>query len=145
MAKNRNVMMLAGANGVSFFLHEALLGYGLVDRVDTVSSTDEAINLIRESEPFSLVVINLGESWEQGMELGFWLKQQPASCPVILITPTEPVGSLPLIGAPFILLPAPLSLDDFIRTVRAALPEKAVSQKRGRSGAWSHKSWSRKP
>jgi hypothetical protein len=30
MAKNRNVVMLAGANGVSFFLHEALLGYGLV-------------------------------------------------------------------------------------------------------------------
>jgi CheY-like chemotaxis protein len=131
MAKEINVVMLAGDNGLSFFLREALLGYGLANRVDAVTSTDEAIDLVEKSEPFCLVIINLGESWEQGIELGFWLKQRPTSCPVILLAPSEPVESLPLIGAPFVLLPSPLSLGDFVTAVRTALQEKAVSQTHG--------------
>ena len=117
---NKNVMILEGNNGLSFFLHESLLGYGLADCVETVHKADEAIDLICESGPFSLVVINLAEAWEQGIHLGFWLKQQAFNCPIILITPQEQHQPVPFLSTPFIVLPASLSLEDFIRTVRSA-------------------------
>jgi len=127
MANIKTALMLAGGNGLSFFLQEALIGYGLVNHVDSVSSAAAAIERIGESEPYSLIIIDLDESWEQGMELGVWLKQETISCPIILITSSSPADPPPSLGAPFIVLPAPITLQDFITTVRAAFQEEVVS------------------
>lgn len=113
-------MILEGSDGQSFFLKETLLAEGLADRVDLVSRAEQAIAVMDHSNPYNLVVINLVEAWEQGMQLGFWLTQKAATCPVILIVPPESSESV-IENAPFMVLSAPLSLHDFTKAVRTAL------------------------
>ena len=116
---NTRVMILEGSNGQSFFLKETLLAEKLAGEVDLVSQADRAIDMIGHSV-YDLVVINLAEAWEQGMQLGFWLSQKPSCCPTILIISTELDRPLPSNGS-FIVLSEPLSLRDFADSVRAVL------------------------
>ncbi len=121
---NTRVIILEGSNGQCFFLKETLLTEGLSNHVDLVSQADQAINLIHNStHPYDLVVINLAEAWEQGVQLGFWLSQKAVSCPVILIVPPETDYPLPL-NTPFCVLSAPLSLHNFAASVRAIFQSK---------------------
>jgi len=114
------VLILEGPNGQSFFFKETLLGEGLVDQVDLVGRADQAIELLREDEPYCLVVINLVEAWEQGMQLGLWLSQQGLECPTILIISPELNRPFPFNGVS-VLLSEPVSLRDFADTVRNIL------------------------
>ncbi len=117
-------VMLEGSNGQSFFLKEILLTEGLANEVDLVSRAEQAIDLIKTTPVYSLIVINLVETWEQGMQLGFWLSQQPIHYPTILIIPAELEHRLPP-HTPFTILSTPLSLQDFTSTVRTALQSKS--------------------
>ena len=116
---NTRVMILRGSNGQSFFFRETLLAKKLADRVDLVSRADQAIELIR-CFIYDLVVINLVEAWEQGIQLSLWLIQHPAICPTILIISLELDRALPSNGS-FIVLTEPLSLRDFAASVRHVL------------------------
>ena len=118
MADTR-VMILKGSNGQSFFFKETLLAEGLADQVDLVSWADQAIEMIRQFI-YDLVVINLVEAWEQGMQLSLWLSQHPSLCPTILIISSKldrPITS----NGSFIILTEPLSLRDFATSVQAVL------------------------
>jgi len=124
---NARVMMLEGSGGLSFFFQETLLEHGLAKQVDRVSQAEQAIRLIKQMEgshPYNLVIIDLVESWEEGMQLGFWLNQHPLSCPIILILPPE-TSAAPLTKAPFVAVSAPFSLNDFTNRVRAVLTAEA--------------------
>jgi len=114
------VLILEGSNGQSFFFKETLLGEGLVDQVDLVGRADQAIELLREDESYCLVVINLVEAWEQGMQLGLWLSQKDLECPTILIISSELERPFPFNGVS-VLLTEPVSLRDFANTVRNIL------------------------
>ncbi len=121
---NTRVIILEGSNGQCFFLKETLLTEGLSQHVDLVSQAEQAISLIYHSTPpYDLVVINLAEAWEQGVQLGFWLSQKNVSYPIILIAPPETDYPLPL-NTPFCILSAPLSLHNFAASVRAILQSK---------------------
>lgn len=117
---DRKVMILEGANGLAFFLQEALLGEGLTDRVDLVNSAQQAIDLIAQVDAYQLIIIDLNGTWEQGMELGFWLNQRPPTSPVIMIVPPD-TSPTRLAKIPFTVLSTPLSLNDFTRNVRQVL------------------------
>jgi DNA-binding NtrC family response regulator len=116
---NTRVMILEGSNGQSFFFKETLLAEGLADQVDLVSWADEAIEMIRQSI-YDLVVINLVEAWEQGMQLSLWLSQHPSLCPTILVISSDLDRPLTSNGS-FIILTEPLSLRDFATSVQAVL------------------------
>jgi DNA-binding response OmpR family regulator len=118
MADTR-VMILKGSNGQSFFFKETLLAEGLADQVDLVSWADEAIEMIRQSI-YDLVVINLVEAWEQGMQLSLWLSQHPSLCPTILVISSDLDRPLTSNGS-FIILTEPLSLRDFAASVQVVL------------------------
>ncbi len=120
---NAREIILEGSDGQCFFLKETLLTEGLSNHVDLISQANQAINLIYHSTPYDLVVINLAEAWEQGVQLGFWLSQKDVSCPVILIVPPETDYPLPL-NTPFCILSAPLSLHNFAASVRAIFQSK---------------------
>lgn len=123
---NRRVMILAGSNGQSFFFREALLAEGLAGQVDLVYRVDQAIGIIiHRSSFYDMVVINLVEAWVQGLELSSWLRRKSVSCPVILISPSESAQSL-VASTPFTVLPAPVSLCDFTKSVRAALQSVSI-------------------
>ncbi|MBV7329972.1 hypothetical protein KFU94_17350 [Chloroflexi bacterium TSY] len=109
-----------GQSGFAFFLQEALLEKRLADQVDLVGRGSEGIEQISKSDSYDLVVINLVDAWEQSIELGFWLSQQPSSCPVILVVAPELSDSLPS-DPRFLVLSAPVSLNDFIKSVRTVL------------------------
>ncbi len=86
------------------------------------------------------MIIDLVESWEEGMQLGFWLNQHPLSCPIILIVPPE-TSAAPLTKAPFIAIPAPVSLDDFttrVRTVLALPKENMEASRSNENGKTPH-------
>lgn len=117
---DRKVMILEGANGLAFFLQEALLGEGLADRVDLVNSAQQAIDLMAQVDSYQLIIIDLNETWDQGMELGFWLNQRPPTSPVIMIAPPD-TSLAQLSKIPFTVLSTPLSLTDFTRNVRQVL------------------------
>ncbi len=117
------VMMLEGSDGFSFFFQETLLGQGVVKQVDRVSQARQAIALIKQSDPYhayDLIIIDLVESWEEGMQLGFWLNQQATACPIILIVPPD-TSTAPLTKARFTTVLAPFSLKDFTDHVRQVL------------------------
>lgn len=114
------VMILEGSNGQSFFFKETLLAEGLAEHVQLVGCADDAIDLLRHGN-YNLVVINLVEAWEEGMQLGFWLSQRSTDCPVILIISPELEQPLPSTNGAFIILTEPLSLRSFAASVRKAL------------------------
>ena len=70
------VLMLEGSNGQAFFLKETLLAEGLADRVDLISRADQTVDVMQPANPYDLVVINLAEAWEQGIQLAICLGQQ---------------------------------------------------------------------
>jgi hypothetical protein len=117
--ENTRVMILEGSNGQSFFFKETLLAKGLADQVDLVSWADEAIEMLGQAI-YDLVVINLVEAWEQGMQLSLWLSQHPSLCPTILVISSELDRPLTSNGS-FIILTEPLSLRDFATNVQAVL------------------------
>ena len=114
------VLILEGPNGQSFFFKETLLGEGLVDQADLVGRADQAIELLTSDEGYCLVVINLVEAWDQGMQLGLWLSQHDLECPTILIISSQFDRPFPFNG-PSVLLSEPVSLRDFASTVRNIL------------------------
>jgi DNA-binding NtrC family response regulator len=117
------VMMLEGSDGFSFFFQETLLEQGVAKQVDRVSLARQAIALIKQSDPYhayDLIIIDLVESWEEGMQLGFWLNQQSSTCPIILIVPPD-TSTAPLTKARFTAVLAPFSLNDFTDQVRQVL------------------------
>ncbi len=116
---NTRVLILEGPNGQSFFLKETLLAEGLADRIHLISQARQAIDLLR-CLPYDLIVINLVEAWEQGLQLSLWLSQYTSACPTILIIPSDLDRPLPANGS-FIILTEPLSLHDFAARARAAL------------------------
>jgi DNA-binding NtrC family response regulator len=114
------VMILEGSNGQPCFFKETLLTQGLADQVDSVNRVDQTIGrLHHHPDTYDLVVINLAEAWEQGIQLGSWFSQQPSSCPVILISPRQ--SSKTLSNTPFVTMPVPVSPYDFVKNVQAAL------------------------
>jgi DNA-binding response OmpR family regulator len=113
-------MILEGPNGQSFFFKETLLAEGLAKRVDLVNRACQAIDLIRDTVVYDLIVINLVEAWEQGMQLGLWLSQQTWSCPTILIISSDLDRPIPSNGASMV-LSEPLSLREFANSVRVVL------------------------
>jgi len=120
------VLILEGPNGQSFFFKETLLGEGLADQVDLVGRADQAIDLLGEDDAYCLVVINLVEAWEQGMQLGLWLSQQDLECPTILIISPELNQPFPF-NEVSVLLSEPISLRDFADTVRNILDPTSES------------------
>ena len=117
------VMMLEGSDGFSFFFQETLLEQGVARTVDRVSLAGQAISLIKQSDPchaYDLIIIDLVESWEEGMQLGYWLNQHGFTCPTILIVPPD-TSIAPLQKAHFTAVPAPFSLNDFTARVRQVL------------------------
>jgi hypothetical protein len=114
------VLILEGPNGQSFFFKETLLGEGLADQVDLIGRADQAIDLLSEDDAYCLVVINLVEAWEQGIQLGLWLSQQKLECPTILIISPELNHPFPF-NEVSVLLSEPVSLRDFADTVRNIL------------------------
>jgi DNA-binding NtrC family response regulator len=114
------VLILEGPNGQAFFFKETLLGEGLASQVDLVSRAEMAIELLDDKNEYCLVVINLVEAWEQGMQLGLWLSQQNLDCPTILIIAPQFNRPFPFNGVS-VLLTEPVSLRDFANTVRNIL------------------------
>ncbi len=120
-------MMLGDLSKTTFLLKQILLDRGLADRVDLASQANQVIDLISQSKPYDLIVINLLDIWEQGIQLTFWLDKQSVSCPVVLLLPSgSPVLAL---KDPFIALAAPLSLPDFAEGVWAVLRPGDHSQR----------------
>ena len=115
-----HVLILEGPNGQSFFFKETLLGEGLADQVELVGRADQAIERLSSDESYCLVVINLVEAWEQGMQLGLWLSQQGLECPTILIISPQFDRPFPFNGVS-VLLTEPVSLRDFADTVHNIL------------------------
>lgn len=111
------VLILEGPNGQSFFFKETLLGEGLADQVDLVGRADQAIDLLGEDDAYCLVVINLVEAWEQGMQLGLWLSQQDLECPTILIISSQLDRPIPF-NEVSVVLSEPVSLREFANAVR---------------------------
>jgi chemotaxis response regulator CheB len=119
MAKVK-VFILEGSGIHSFFFRETLLGQGLAQHVDLATQAEQAVKLIQHSDPYDLLIIDLVESWDEGMQFGFWLNQQCVSCPVMLIIPPEtPYPSIK--NTSFTVVSAPLSLRDFTEHARSAL------------------------
>lgn len=116
----RRVLMLEGPTGHAFFLKETLLADSLADQVDLISRAEQATSLTQPANPYSLVVINLAEAWEQGLALARCLSRQAVTCPIILIVSPDCTPLLPARGR-FIPLFTPISLRGFSRTVRAVL------------------------
>ncbi len=112
-------MMLGDLSETTLLLKQTLLDRGPAERVDLASQVNQVIDLINQSDSYDLIVINLLDIWEQGIQLTFWLDEQAVSCPVVLVLPPE----LPALALkdPFIALTAPLSLPDFAEGVWAAL------------------------
>ncbi|MCI0395706.1 MAG: hypothetical protein L0332_25200 [Chloroflexi bacterium] len=121
MNNKKKVMMLEGSSGFSFFLQEALLGQGLADQVVLASRADQAIDLLNQAGPYDLVIIDLVESWEQGMQLGFWLSDQQRPAHKVIIISSPEAVQLPDRNTPFTILCPPLSLQEFTDSVRLAL------------------------
>ncbi len=119
-------MMLGDLSETTLLLKQTLLDRGPAERVDLASQVNQVIDLINQSDSYDLIVVNLLDIWEQGIQLTFWLDEQSISCPVVLVLPSEsPALAL---KAPFIALPAPLSLPDFVEGVWAALQPANHSQ-----------------
>lgn len=116
MAKRR-VLMLEGPNGHAFFLKETMLADGLADEVDLIGRA-EALNEMLAANAYDMVVINLAEAWEQGIQLLYSLSQLFISCPIVLIISPDMAPSLPVQGR-YIKLFTPLSLGGFSRGIRA--------------------------
>jgi DNA-binding response OmpR family regulator len=117
------VMMLEGSDGFSFFFQETLLEQGVAKQVDRVSLARQAIALLKQSDPlhaYDLIIIDLVESWEEGMQLGFWLNQQSSKYPTILIVPPD-TSTESLSRAHITTVSAPFSLNEFTRRVRQVL------------------------
>ena len=117
---NRRVLMLEGSNGHAFFLKETLLADGLADQVDLISRAEQAVDLIEPSNCYDLIVINLAEAWEQGLNMAHCLSRQAVTCPIILIVASDSTPPLPARGR-FIVLFTPVSLRGFSRAARAVL------------------------
>ena len=107
---NTRIMILEGASGHAFFLKEILLAEGLANQVDLVSSVAEAIERLQVPNAYDLVIINLVETWEKGLQLGFWLCEQPHLYPTLLIVPQD-------IDYPRLVKPAPISILTAISTL----------------------------
>lgn len=120
MATTR-VLILEGASGHAFFLKEILLAEGVANQVDLVSSVALAIDRLRVTTAYDLVIINLVETWEQGLELGFWLCEQSFLYPTLLILPQDIDQPLLVKPTPITILTAPISLREFVNAARAAL------------------------
>jgi hypothetical protein len=112
--------MLEGSSGHAFFLKETLLADGLADQVDLISRAEQSIDVMQPVNPYDLVVINLAEAWEQGIQMAYCLSRQAVTCPIVLIVASDSTPPLPARGR-FITLFTPLSLRGFSRGVRAAL------------------------
>ena len=120
MADTR-ILILEGASGHAFFLKEILLAEGLANQVDLVSSVAQAIELLQPSDAYDLVIINLVETWEKGLQLGFWLCEQSHLYPTLLIVPQDIDHPRLVKPTPISILTAPISLKEFVNAARAAL------------------------
>ena len=114
------ILILEGASGHAFFLKQTLLAEGLAHQVDLVSTAPLAIDRLL-SASYDLVIINLVEAWEQGLQLGFWLCEQSFLYPTILIVPPDIDQPLLVKSTPVTVLTAPISLKEFVNATRAAL------------------------
>jgi len=134
MAKRR-VLMLEGSNGHAFFLKETLLADGLADQVDLISRAEQSVDVMQPANPYDLVVINLAEAWEQGIQLACCLGQLAITCPIVLIVPPDSTPPLPARGR-FITLFIPLSLRNFSRGVRAVF--QSIDDQVAKTGVCEH-------
>ena len=123
MTVDRKALILEGTTKTSFFLGQILLNDKLIDRVDLVSRFDEAIEQLRVSDPYQLVVINLLEAPDEGDQLRAWLLAQPNRCPIIILAPQEaPRQPLELVNdSEIVILPSSISLAAFSQKARGVL------------------------
>lgn len=118
---NARALILEGPNGLSFFLYQTMLDDEVIGQVDVISRADQAVNLLLHFT-YQLIIINLFEAPDQGLQLSLWLNQQAHYCPVILIAAPDDLPDLPFLKShPFIVLPTSITLTNFSQCARLAL------------------------
>lgn len=84
-----SILLLEGSSGLSFFYREALLGVGLAQQVDMVSRLDEVMGKLQQNKTYDLIIANLDEAWDEGLQLGHWACQGIVETAVLLLVPPE--------------------------------------------------------
>jgi DNA-binding NtrC family response regulator len=115
-----NVLMLTGASGHAFFLREMLLTQGVARQVDLVRDMDEAMAQVKSDHSYDLVIVGLDDSWEEGLQLGYWCQRQALDCPVLILTPPDVTHSAPS-ESTILFKEFPQSLREFVQEVREVL------------------------
>lgn len=109
-----NVMILTGATGYAFFLQETLLGKGLAQKVDIVSSVAEAEQKMQQGDTWHMIIIDLEERWEAGMQIGYEWYQAPNPLRLFLLPPDM---ALPCLDLPNIIRTKPATLAGFVNLI----------------------------
>lgn len=120
MVISANVLMLTGASGHAFFLREMLLAQGIARQVDLARDMDEAMDQIKGDYAYDLVIVGLDDSWEEGLQFGYWCERQALDCPVLILTPpdvTHPIAT----ESTILIKEFPHSLRQFVQDVREVL------------------------
>lgn len=115
-----NVLMLTGASGHAFFLREMLLAQGVARQVDLVRDMDEAMAQVKGDHSYDLVIVGLDDSWEEGLQLGYWCQRQALDCPVLILTPPDVTHPTPA-ESTILIKEFPQSLRQFVQEVREVL------------------------
>lgn len=107
-------MFLTGNSGSAFFVQEVLLEKGLAQKVDIVRSVAEAEQLMQQTGGYHLLIVDLAERWQAGMQIGY--EWQHISKPLRLFLLPSGVA-LPDLELPNIARARPEKLGEFVALV----------------------------